>query len=150
MEYFSIALKDSLMKMAKLTCETEFLNVQGNKFDSQGLAIIIGLTGTRQGRVIVDVSQQTAKLFTQKIFGREDVGEDDVLHCMAEFANIICGRSVSQINDIYKGLETRVTPPSILVGEELSVVNPKLTSYSVAVGTLIGQIKLSVGFVGGN
>jgi len=149
LNHFVASLQDNLVSMARLECKTTVTSDNETKFASQGVAIIIGISGKQRGRMILDASQDTAVKFTQRVFGNTEVDEDDVLNSMAEFANIVCGHSASVINNIYRGTEFRLTPPSILSGKKISIVNPKLNSFIVAAETEIGVIKMSIGFAGG-
>lgn len=149
LEYFLQSFQNNLLDMAKLECELTANLAQGGKFTSQGLAIIIGLTGNPQGRMILDSNLEVARSLTQRLLGKNVVTDDDILHGIAEMASIICGHSVSGINNVYKKMELRLTPPSILFGEILSIVNPKLKSFVVTAQTEIGQLNMSVGFAGG-
>jgi len=149
LEYFIQSFKQNLKDMARLDCELSVTSAQGGKFISQGLAIVFGLTGSQQGRMILDASLETAQFFTQRISEKDVLGEEDVLHGVAEFANIVCGHSLSKINNSYEGIELRPTPPSILFGSNLSIVNPKLKSFMATAQTEIGQLSMSVGFAGG-
>lgn len=147
-EHFIGCYKDVLTDLAKLECKSMDIATQGSHFTSQGLAVIIGITGVQQGRMIMDFSWDTAKVFAQKVYGKDELSDDEVLHSVAEFANIVCGHGVSQLNNIYK-TELRLTPPSILFGETLNIVSPKLKATLATIETSIGQMILSVGFLGG-
>jgi CheY-specific phosphatase CheX len=146
--HFTGCLKEVLWDMAQIECVKSEISTQGSWFSSQGLAIIIGITGMRQGRMIMDFSWPTALVFAQKVYGKADLNDDEVLNSVAEFANIVCGRGVSQLNNSYK-MELRVTPPSILFGDTLNIVNPKIKASLASIETSIGQLNLSVGFLGG-
>ena len=79
----------------------------------------------------------------------ENVTEEEANDSMEELANIIAGRSVSIINDICKDKEIRITPPGTICGNNLSIVNPKLTSFNVEAVTRLGVFKMNIGFAGG-
>lgn len=151
LKYFINSLEKNLSEMMEISCQTTVLTSTGVKFISHGLAIIIGITGTRQGRIVLDISSEIADIFTKKMLGASLVSEEDTLNCLSEFANIVAGHSVSDINDLYKGnqFEIRITPPSVFIGQSLGIINPKMSSSTVRAETEIGQIYMNVGFVGG-
>lgn len=147
-EHFTDCLKEVLWDMAQIECLKSTVSTQGSRFSSQGLAVIIGITGLRQGRLILDFSWSTALVFAQKVYGKADLSDEEVLNSVAEFANIVCGHGVSKLNNSFK-MELRVAPPSILFGDTLNIVNPKLKASLASIETTIGQLNLSVGFLGG-
>lgn len=151
LEYFIRAFEQNLEEMVGIKGEISVDHSMGLKFICHGLAIIIGITGTRHGRMVIDVSSDVAEDLTRKILGSSAVSEEDIIHCISEFANIVAGHSVSQINNVFKGkqFELRITPPSVFIGQSLGILNPKMASNTVKVQTEMGLIHMNVGFVGG-
>lgn len=151
LKYFIKSFEKNLAEMVEVSSEITVLHSTGVKFICHGLAIIIGITGTRQGRMVLDISSDVADIFTKRILGAVSVSEEDTLNCLAEFANIVAGHSVSEVNNLCKGnqFEIRITPPSFFIGQSLSIINPKMASSTVKAETEIGQIYMNVGFVGG-
>jgi CheY-specific phosphatase CheX len=78
-----------------------------------------------------------------------EVSEVEASECIEEMANIVSGRSVSVINDVLKEKELRITPPGTIMGNDMSIVNPKLTSFNIVAQTKIGSVTMNVGFAGG-
>lgn len=151
LEYFIKAFEKNLIEMVGIRSEMTVSHSTGVKFICHGLAIIIGITGTRQGRMVLDISTEIAETFATKILGTTSASEEDILNSIAEFANIVAGHSVSQVNNFFKGnqFELRITPPSVFIGESLGIINPKMASSTVKAQTEIGPIYMNVGFVGG-
>ncbi|WP_312561733.1 response regulator [Anaerospora sp.] len=147
---FQAAFEETLAELLQTQSPVTVLPVVSGAFVSQGLAIVLGVTGGYQGRAILDLSQVTAKALAEHLCKGTIDDQEDVLHCVAEFANIIGGHGVSRINHLFPKLDLRLTPPSILFGEAISIVNPKLKSYVIHAETILGPISFSVGFVGGN
>ncbi len=149
--YFDAAFRKNIKDMAGLESTISVQTDVGTKFISHGLAIIVGLTGTTQGRVIVDMATDVAERFASKMLGGDAASEDDQMNSVAEFANIIAGHGVSRINNInsQNDMDVRLTPPSILLGENLSIINPKLSSCTITAETSVGLIHMNVGFVRG-
>lgn len=151
LQYFINAFQANLNDMVGLKSETIVTVNTGLKFTCHGLAIIIGITGTRQGRMILDLSSAVAAIVSEKILEVTNASEEDILNSIAEFANIIAGNSVSEVNNVFKGteFELRITPPSVFIGKSLVIINPKMASSTVEAQTEIGQLYMNVGFVGG-
>ncbi|MCE5285970.1 MAG: response regulator [Pelosinus sp.] len=149
LRYFQQALTENLKNMAHIAAKTISERKEKQKFVAHGAAIMLGITGTYQGRIILDVAQDTLVNLVQAMLGTNNLSENDMLNSIAEFANIIAGYGVSEINNCYKDVELRLTPPSILLGEALSVINQRIKSCTVVVETNAGDIYLNIGFAGG-
>jgi len=150
LEYFIAALKKNIVDMTGMDI-IAMNHSAGPKSISHGLAVIIGITGSKQGRIMLDVSMSVAKEFANKLLGTDSVSDEDVINSIAEFANIIAGHSISQINNLLRDqeFEIRLTPPSILIGESVAVINPKMASNTITAQMDIGSLYMNVGFVGG-
>jgi DNA-binding NarL/FixJ family response regulator len=148
--HFVSALKLNMLQMARVESRVTTAVDDQPKFTAHGIAVIIGITGKQSGRMILTISTGTARKFTQMILGSETVDEEDVLNSIAEFANIIGGHSVSAINNQFRGAELRLTPPGIMSGNTIDLINPRLNSFNVHIETEIGTMTMNIGFAGGN
>ena len=149
LQLFQNALAANFQEMANMECRIGHGADNGAHYTSRGVAVIIGITGQCHGRVIVDCDEETATRFMQRVFKSEKISQNEVLNGLAEFANIVAGHGVSQINNEYRGMEFRLTPPSILFGKALSIYNPNLNSALLKLESELGIIEMSVGFAGG-
>ena len=112
--------------------------------DSRGICAIIGITGAHTGRVILDTSHETASAFATVLLGRPSTPEE-ALGCLAEMANIVCGRGISRANRISKGLDLRITPASLLEGKKLMISNlPNHYMLAVKADSPIGTFLMSM------
>ncbi|MBR2179286.1 MAG: response regulator [Selenomonadaceae bacterium] len=114
-----------------------------------GIAVIIGLTGYPVGRAVMHVSNDTMKKFAETMLGTEEVAEDEIHEAVEEAANIVIGRGVSNINDVFKDKEMRITPPGTIFGSGIKISSPKLTTFRLTASTEVGDIVLNVGFAEG-
>lgn len=114
---------------------------------SEGLAVIMGITGTLQGRVILDLSLPSAHKFASTILQEEiDEKESELIEsCMGELANMITGRAVSMLNEM--GHSIKVTPPTIFKGKELKITDKTPQMLIVPLSTELGNISLNLSFV---
>ena len=83
------------------------------------------------------------------MLGTEDLTEDEIQDAVEEAANIIIGRGVSNVNDVFKDKELRITPPGTICGEGIRVASPKLTTFKLTASTDFGDICVNVGFAEG-
>lgn len=149
LQHFQAAFEENLAELLQAEHGVTVLPAAERAFSSQGLAIVLGISGGFQGRAILDLSKETAKALAEHLCQEPVSDQEDIFHCVAEFANIIGGHGVSQTNHLFPKLDLRLTPPSILFGEAISIVNPKMKSYVIRAETTLGPISFSVGFVGG-
>ena len=148
LEHFSASMLQNLQEMAGLEAAANQPAGQETAFASQGFSVIIGITGKRTGRIILDTTQETACQLSNTING-EECDEEFVLDTMAELTNIVSGNGITTVNNSNPGMGLMLTPPSIFIGHELTIVSPKLNAEVVTVTTPLGPINLSIGFEGG-
>ncbi len=150
LEYFTAAFTKNITDMTGM----DVISIEHSTIQpvvSHGLGVIIGITGSQQGRIMLDVSMDVAQEFTKKLLRTDAAADEDVFNSISEFTNIIAGHSISEINNVLKAkeFEIRLTPPSIIIGESIAIINPKMTSNTVTAKTAIGSLHMNVGFVGG-
>lgn len=146
---FIAALKQNLKEMAGLDCQIEAFLSSETKANSLGIAVIIGVTGGKQGRVVFDLAPSTADALAARIYKRDDLSEDQVFNAITEFVNINCGHCNSSINNCYPGADLRLTPPSVAIGDKMMLAKPIKDSYSINVSSEIGSIQINMDLSGG-
>ena len=130
--------------LAPETCTFKVSENPPDSLDSRGICAIVGITGTRSGRVIMDTSHETAANFAHAMLGHP-ASPEEALAGVAELANVVCGRGISRANRIAKGLDLRITPASLLEGKRLIISNlPKHQILSVTADTPIGSFLMSM------
>ena len=134
---------DSPIEMSLELYEKKYLEVDG-------IAVIIGLTGSPSGRAIIYMAKDTRNEFATKMLGTDAMSEEEANDAVEESANIIIGRGVSNINDIFKEKEMRITPPGTICGTGIRIASPKLTTFKITAKTNFGDICMNVGFAEGD
>ncbi len=149
---FQRALEQGLFSLVGVHSEMT-LELEDRRFlDVSGIAVIIGLTGYPVGRAIVYMGEDTMKKFCMIMLDKDnlaDVTEDEASDSVEEAANIIVGRGVSNINDVFKDKEIRITPPGTICGTDIRIASPKLTTFRITAKTRIGDINMNIGFAEG-
>ena len=148
LEHFAASMMQNLQEMASMEANASPPAPQETAFASQGFSVIIGITGKRPGRIILDMTQETANKLSEAI-NCEECEEEFVLDTLAELTNIVSGNGITTVNNANPGMGLMLTPPSIFIGNELTIVSPKLNAEVVMVTTPVGLINLSIGFEGG-
>lgn len=157
--FFASAIK-VLNDMVGEKAEKDSLALQQGNIKSSGITVIVGITRGRdlskadanimgKGRVILDMSIKTAIAISGKIYMDEYTElNDEVFEALAELGNMISGNGITEINNQNKGLNLRLTPPSIFSGENLEINSPKLDAVGIKLKTSFGIISLNIAFEG--
>ena len=147
---FSNALSQGILNMLAIKVEPKVETYDKKFLEVNGIAVIIGLTGTPSGRAIGYMSMDTMKTFSRTMLGTDDITEDEANDAVEEATNIIVGRGVSNINDVFKDKEMRITPPGTICGNGIKIASPKLTTFKITAATDFGDICVNVGFAEGD
>ena len=148
-EYFVVfkeAMMDTLNRMTKTIPAYKDEYRTNKEFESKGITIIIGISGKFSGRVLIDLSKETAIRLAAAIFNRELKNDDEMIAVLGELTNIISGNACSLLNKKNKALGLRVAPPSILHGDSVLISAPSLNTTTVIADTDFGELMLNVGF----
>lgn len=139
-------------EMMDLTVSSGQMEDEGDSFISRGVTVIVGFTGGWKGLFFLDMKQETAMKVAGILTGEDyqSVAEEEVLMSCAEVGNIISGHATTAVNNAQPGLNIRLTPPSVFVGEDMSIFNVRLSSWSVLMQTDVGAIKINVAVEEGN
>lgn len=147
---FANALKQGILDIIGVKVDPK-VELYDKKFlEVNGIAVIIGLTGTPTGRAIAYMSSDTMKNFSHTMLGTDEVTDEETNDAVEEAANIIVGRGVSNINDVFKDKELRITPPGTICGNGIRIASPKLTTFKITAATDFGDICVNVGFAEGD
>ena len=149
---FVKVLQKSLFSLAGVHSKVSLCIDESRILGVDGIAVIVGLTGNPGGRAIVHMDVNTMRNFSRIIMGKEnseELSEEEAHECIEEAANIIVGRGVSRVNDVFSDKEMRITPPGTICGAKIRIANPKLTSFNIVAKTRLGDFKLNIGFAEG-
>ena len=145
------AFTDAAVAVLSQACEQSVLSSGINKQESallsEGVAVVLGITGKCHSRMTLDCSIETAVKFGEKAYGR-DSSEEECLQALAECANVIAGHGITRLNNDYPHAKLRLAPPAIFTGKGMSMINPRLAQYSVRLSLDCGSFTLSVGLSG--
>jgi chemotaxis protein CheX len=108
-----------------------------------GVASIIGITGAAEGRMVLDMTPETACRVAGKL-NDETIGAFDSLAASTinELANMICGRAVSLL--VNRGIALEINPPTLFSGREMDVINADMETVMVPVDTDYGLINMNI------
>jgi Response regulator containing a CheY-like receiver domain and an HTH DNA-binding domain len=143
---FKEALLDGVNKMTKtlITFKNEYSS--SVQCESMGITVVIGIIGKFSGRMLIDLSKETANNIVTTIFKKEPKSAEEMMAAIGEFSNIIAGNACSILNRKSKALGLRVAPPSILSGDSVLISAPDFKTTTVIAETNFGELLMNVGF----
>ncbi len=108
-----------------------------------GVATIVGLAGDVEGRVLFDMTEETA-LSIASAMNMEEMKELDELAkaTINELANMITAQAVTKLHDL--GFKFDLTPPAIITGENMTVSDTGVEALIVPVELPQGKIEINV------
>ena len=112
-----------------------------------GVAAIVGLAGDVEGRVLFDMSQETAIKIASKMLEDMEMEPVTSMNDMAratitELANMITGQAVTKLHNL--GFSFDLTPPAIFTGENMEVSNTDVEALIVPMDLPMGKVEINV------
>jgi CheY-specific phosphatase CheX len=144
---FKEAILDLFNKLTKTV--PEFISESHNTFEtsSRGISIVMGIIGKYSGRMIYDLSRETAENLAKELLKREPKDNEETLNMMGEIVNMATGNACSMVNKTNKLFGLRVAPPTIFHGSSINISKGELESNFYAVAkTNFGEITINVAF----
>jgi chemotaxis protein CheX len=112
---------------------------------TQGVVIVIGITGQIEGRVLYDMNKQTAMNIASFMMGGEEITAVDELtkSALNELGNIISGNAISMLNDM--GFKFDITPPTLFSGDGMEITSPNMETLIIPlISDKIGEVIVNV------
>ena len=107
------------------------------------IAVIVGLVGQVEGRVLFDMKKETALNIVSKMNEEEIKVFDDLAKAtITELGNMITGRAVTKLSEM--GYRFDVTPPAIFSGSNMEISDAEIEALIVPIETPIGRIEINV------
>ena len=108
-----------------------------------GVAAIVGLAGDVEGRVIFDMTLDTA-LKIASAMNNEELSEFDELAraTITELANLITAQAVTKLHDL--GFKFDLTPRALFTGENMKISNNDIEALIVPMTAPQGKVEINV------
>ena len=85
-----------------------------------GVAALVGLAGDVEGRVLFDMTYETALNLASKMNGETLTQFDDLVKAtISELANLITAQAVTKLHEL--GFKFDLTPPTLCAGEKMEI-----------------------------
>jgi len=119
------------------------IKLQQSPMPTRGVASFIGIMGKVEGRLLLDLSRDTACKLTARLNGQESAEYDElVISTINELANIIGGRAVSAL--VNKGYKLEITPPTLFSGNDMEVSNFTMETVVIPIETEFGLVNVNL------
>lgn len=120
------------------------LNLRQDPHLSAGISTYVGLTGQLRGRVIYDMSKQTAINIATVMNDEPQVGMNNMVRStINELANMITGNAAIRLSEA--GFKVDITPPTFIVGQNTEVYSYRSMGHLIIpIETRCGEITLSI------
>jgi chemotaxis protein CheX len=110
---------------------------------SRGVTAIVGVTGAGEGRVLFDMTRETALAIAAHM---NDEPQEELSglakDSLSELASMMTGRAVSVLND--RGHRLKVSPPTLVAGDNVTISNAELETMVVPLETSLGEVVVNV------
>jgi chemotaxis protein CheX len=108
-----------------------------------GVAALVGLAGDVEGRVLFDMTKETALGIASVMNGENLATMDDLAKAtIQELANMITGQAVTKLTDL--GFKFDLTPPALFTGENMEVSSSSVEALIVPMKLSVGKIEINV------
>ncbi|MEM5948430.1 chemotaxis protein CheX [Spirochaetia bacterium 38H-sp] len=108
-----------------------------------GVAAVVGLAGDVEGRVLFDMSKETALKVASTMNGEELTTMDELVKAtITELANMITAQAVTKLHDL--GFRFDLTPPAIFTGDNMEVTDPEVEALIVPMEVEQGKVEINV------
>jgi chemotaxis protein CheX len=141
---FIEASQSVLMMMIGSKPELGKVFLRSVPFQSDNIAVIVGLTGKIRGQVVISMSQQTAFRIASSMMGGIEITElDDISKsAISELGNMIMGNTATILAS--RGVGIEITPPSLLVGEKITIAPSHMKTICVPLLIFDSKIEIDV------
>jgi chemotaxis protein CheX len=98
------------------------LYLKSTTMQIQGVAALVGLAGDVEGRVLFDMTKETALAVASSMNGEEMTVLDEMVKAtITELANMITAQAVTKLHDL--GFKFDLTPPALFTGDNMEISN---------------------------
>lgn len=137
---FIEASQSVLMMMTGKKPNLKQVYLRKSPFQSDNIAVIVGLTGKIRGQVIISLNIESALAVASAMMGGMPVSElDDISKsAISELGNMIMGNTATLLAS--RGIGIEITPPSLLVGEKITIAPSNMKTICVPLEIMDGNL----------
>jgi chemotaxis protein CheX len=106
------------------------LYLKSTTMSIMGVAALVGLAGDVEGRVLFDMTKETALKIAGAMNNEEFATLDELAKAtITELANMITAQAVTKLHDL--GFKFDLTPPALFTGENMEISNREVEALIV-------------------
>ena len=145
-DIFKESILNIFNKITKTTPEITNESNADMSIQSEGISVVMGITGRYSGKVIFDLSFETAENLSKVLLKGDNKSKDEILNVMSEISNMLVGNACSMLNKKNKIFGLRVAPPTIFHGESINISKAELdNNYHANIKSQYGDISINIG-----
>ena len=119
------------------------LYLKSTSMPVMGVVALVGLAGDVEGRVLFDMTMETAMKIASRMNMEELTAFDELAKAtITELANLITAQAVTKLHDL--GFKFDLTPPALFTGEKMEIANQEVEALIVPMITEQGKIEVNV------
>jgi chemotaxis protein CheX len=120
------------------------LYLKSTSMTIMGVAALVGLAGDVEGRVLFDMTKETALSIAGAMNGEKFTALDELAKAtIQELANMITAQAVTKLHDL--GFKFDLTPPALFSGENMEIANREVEALIVPMELGVhGKIEINV------
>ncbi|MDR1107788.1 MAG: chemotaxis protein CheX [Spirochaetaceae bacterium] len=142
---FSEAAFNVLKEVLNADVKRGDLYLKSTSMSIMGVAALVGLAGDVEGRVLFDMTKETALAVSGAMNGETFTVLDEMAKAtIQELANMITAQAVTKLHDL--GFKFDLTPPALFTGDNMEVSNTLKVEALIVPMELgsIGKIEVNV------
>jgi chemotaxis protein CheX len=120
------------------------LYLKSTTMSIMGVAALVGLAGDVEGRVLFDMTKQTALNIAGTMNGEQFTVLDEMAKAtITELANMITAQAVTKLHEL--GFKFDLTPPALFSGENMEISNQEVEALIVPMELgALGKLEINV------
>lgn len=128
---FIEASKTVIKQVTGIDAKLGKVYLKNSPYKSDSVIVIVGLTGKIRGQAIFTMSKSTGISIASTMMGGMPITELDEMSksAIGELTNMILGNAATILYN--RGIGIEITPPSLLMGENMEVSASKLTTICI-------------------
>lgn len=113
-------------------------------FTAENMIIVVGITGEIRGQAVISMGIDMAKTIASAMMMGMPVHEMDEMakSALSELGNMIMGNSATLLFN--QGINIDITPPTLMMGENMSISSAQMTTISVPLNSDQGSITFDI------
>lgn len=141
---FIKASKDILTQMTQIEYQVGKPTLKSPPCNANNIVILIGITGDIKGQAMLSLDKSVALSIVSSMMGGMELTELDNISksALSELGNMILGNSATLLSN--DGVKIDITPPTLMIGDNLSISSDEMKVVSVPLEANGAKIELNI------